>query len=56
MYTDISAAVVRAGAPQTIKGIKYIDQLAEGKTRAEKVTTQEADEIRFDKVRLRSIF
>ncbi|GAB5357786.1 hypothetical protein AAMO2058_000404500 [Amorphochlora amoebiformis] len=44
--SDITKAVVTAALPgDSIKGMSYIDQLAEGKTRADKIVKQETDEI-----------
>jgi len=47
--SDITKAVVTAALPgDSIKGMSYIDQLAEGKTRADKIVKQETDEIVFN--------
>jgi len=47
--SDITAASVSSIEPGTFKGCKYIDQLAEGKERADKIKTQESEKIIFDK-------
>eukprot|EP00465_Bigelowiella_longifila_P001452 CAMPEP_0185274146 /NCGR_PEP_ID=MMETSP1359-20130426/51167_1 /TAXON_ID=552665 /ORGANISM="Bigelowiella longifila, Strain CCMP242" /LENGTH=329 /DNA_ID=CAMNT_0027867015 /DNA_START=86 /DNA_END=1078 /DNA_ORIENTATION=- len=47
--SDIGQATVSAVEPYTVKGLKYIDQLAEGKDRADKVVSQESPEITFDR-------
>eukprot|EP00466_Bigelowiella_natans_P000318 jgi/Bigna1/51490/estExt_Genewise1Plus.C_10215 len=47
--SDITQATVSAVEPYAVKGLKYIDQLAEGKDRADKVVSQESPEIVFDR-------
>mmetsp|Transcript_5465 Transcript_5465/g.8081 ORF Transcript_5465/g.8081 Transcript_5465/m.8081 type:complete len:328 (+) Transcript_5465:96-1079(+) len=47
--SDITQAAVSAPSPLSVKGLKYIDSLMEGKGRADKVKTETNDEIIFDK-------
>mmetsp|Transcript_40343 Transcript_40343/g.78524 ORF Transcript_40343/g.78524 Transcript_40343/m.78524 type:complete len:239 (+) Transcript_40343:1-717(+) len=47
--SDISQSCVCSAAPYTLKGLKYVDSLMEGKERKDKICTQEKDEVIFDK-------